>query len=338
MSFITDHQKEWKCQSERGRCLHFSDGVRCNEIITAHSIQKSGQLRLIAEDGHVYRLSADFSTLRDFGGVPQLRKVGINKASAFAGFCKRHDNSLFEPIDNGPLEPWGQQIALYAYRSLCREYFVKENAVFALSRLKSHPDLDRSRRLLLKDCFAGHSLGLERLYYHKQCYDDALREKRYHEFEFAYFTSRSPCSIQLSGLLYPDFDFLGRRLQALGNLESPLDLITFFTAPTSDGWAFVFGWHGSSNYSCARLIQSLAEMASKGDKLEDALLRLSLSCCENHAIRISWWENLSATARCSAVERIGIMLDPIAPVPETYLERGCEGLASWSFEYAHTMF
>lgn len=336
MSFIADYHQESKRQISRGRCLHFVDGNRCNEIISAHSIQHRGQLRLIAEDGHVYRLSADLSTLRETQGVPRPKKIGVKKASTFAGFCKRHDNSLFKPIDNESLEPHKLQIALYAYRCLCREYFVKENAVAVLERMKEHPDLDAGRRVFLKSSLMDHSMGLAGLQHHKQHYDEALRRRAYEEFEFTYFTSMSRCALQLSGLLYPDYDFSGHHLQDLGDWSSPLDLITFFTAPTRNGWAFGFGWHTSSSRSCVPFIQSLASRVSDGEKIEDALLRFSFSCCENHAFRISWWDNLTEEARGAAVERMILMTHPKIPVPPNYLVKGCEDIADWSYKYVYT--
>lgn len=336
MSFSTDYQHESKRQDARGRCLHFSDGARCNEIISAHSIQKSGQLRLIAEDGHVYRLNADLSTLNQTKGVPSPKKIGLTKTSTFAGFCKHHDNSLFVPIDNTPLGPAKDQIALYAYRCLCRELFVKENAVRLLERMKAHPDVEPHTKSFLKSSLKGHALGLDGLVHHKRHYDEALCNGRYEEFEFTYFTSTSRCSLQLSGLLYPDFDFLGQRLQNLGDWSSPLDLITFFTAPTGEGWAFGFGWHTSSSRSCIPFIQSLAVRAAEGEKIQDALLRFSFSCCENHAFRISWWDKLPEVAKRTIVDRVILMAHPHIQVPPDYLVGGCENIADWNFEYVHT--
>lgn len=336
MPFLDDYQRESKRQYERGRCLHFSDGVRCNEVISAHSIQKRGQLSLIAEGGHVYRLSADLSILQKTKGVPRFKRVGVNKASTFAGFCKHHDNSLFEPIDNFLLGPVKEQVALYAYRCLCREYFVKENAVAVLSKMKEHPDLDAPRRSFLEASQFGHSLGLAGMKHHKAVFDQALLTRDYEQFEFTYFTSSSPCPVQLSGLFYPDYDFEGNLLQELGSNDLPLDLITFFTAPIEEGWAFGFGWHASSNPTCIPFIQSLAQRAANGEKIEDALLRLSLSCCENHAVRISWWDSLDEQYKTAAIERMFLMMHPTIPVPQHYLAVGCEGIANWHYEHVHT--
>ncbi len=337
MSFISDFQQAIKKQKQRGRCLHFNDGNRCDQFISAHSIQKSGQLSLIAENGHVYRINADLSTLFQTNGIPQPKKIGIKKVSTFNGFCKHHDNSLFEPIDNNPLEPTQEQIeeqlVLYAYRCICRELFVKENTVIALGNLENHPELDYEYQRFLKSSRAGHFLGLERLKYHKHYYDEALAHKNYEEFECVYFTSTSICSLQLSGLLYPHFDFTGQQLQDLLDLSSPLDLITFFTAPTSNGWCFGFVWHKSSNVSCTSFLQSFALRIQDGENIEDALLRFSFSCCENHAFRISWWDRLSENAKEALIARFCLGAFPRIPIPPNYLVEGCEGIADWTFEY-----
>lgn len=333
-SFIHDYLSTVKRYNDKRRCLHFDNGSRCNEFISAHSIQKKGQLQLIAEDGHIYRLSADFATLDKSGGIPLPKKVGIGKASTFVGFCKNHDNALFEPIDNEFLKANKQQVALYAYRSLCREYFVKDNAVKALQELKNHKDLDSDEQSYLAASLIGHTLGFDELKNHKTNYDSALMRLCFDEFEFVYFKSTSRCPLQLSGLSYLDYDFLGQDLRDLNNGNSAQGLITFFTAPTDTGWAFGFAWHISSGPSCRSLIRSLKVRLSGGAKLEDMLLRFSLSCCENHAMRISWWDALSAQSKKSALNRMSLMAHPSAPVPANYLAIGCDGIANWRFDSA----
>ncbi|MDO8997664.1 MAG: hypothetical protein Q7U77_13650 [Sediminibacterium sp.] len=330
MLFRADFQKEVKRQRDRGRCLHFSNGIQCNHFISAHSIQRS-QLNLIAENGHVYRLNADLSTIcRE--GIPYPTKIGLTKTSTFSGFCKFHDNALFEPIDNSHLDSNKEQIALYAYRSICRELFVKENAVKVLEKMKTHRELNSDQQEYFERMQSAYSLSFDRLKHHKNCYDQALSNKIYDDFEYTYFTSISPCSLQVSGQLYPDFDFLGRFLQEYSDFSSSLDLITFFTAPTREGWAFCFGWHSSSNLSNVPYIQSLATIVSEGKKIEDALLRLSFTCCENHAFRISWWDGLTKASQQVALERMLV----IVPSEINYLVNGCEGIADWNFNAVHT--
>ncbi|WP_226502680.1 hypothetical protein [Pseudomonas sp. MWU16-30317] len=332
MSFANAHQAAMKLQSKRGRCLHFSDGVQCNEIISAHSIQKRGQLGLIAEDGHVYRVNADLSTLKETGGKPLPKKIGVNRASTFPGMCKQHDNKLFSPIDDRPLSIDPHQVALYAYRSICREYFVKENASKSLTEMFKHPGLGVEQRQMLAGAAYGQSLGFKRLKRHKLIYDHCLSASDFTGLKFIIFGSTSRCSLQASGLIFPDFDFQGRQLQDLSPETKNLDLLVFFTARTEYGWAFVLAWHESSDLSCERFVYSLAESGRGVGKIEDMLLRFSLACCENHAIRISWWDSLDTVAKSQALDFMAFMADPTLGIRSDYLVAGCEGLADWSFD------
>ncbi|MBB2497488.1 hypothetical protein [Aquipseudomonas ullengensis] len=336
MKIAADFFNEMKRNESRGRCLHFERGERCNEIISAHSIQKSNQLGEIAEAGHVYRITAEMSVLRDNNWQPAPQKIGWKKASTFSGFCKYHDNELFKPIDNYPLEPNSEQVALYAYRCMCREYFTKENVATSLKNFINNSALHAEQKNFLEASYMGHSLGFQRLQYHKKYFDAALLSKSYSEFQFLTLTSNSPWHLQLSGVLYPDFDFLGGGLQDLGDFKSPLDFITFFTAPLAQGWSFTLCWHASSNNSCVALARSLASAVSCGASPQDALLRFSFSCCENHAFRITWWDSLPVLAREAILSRVALMADPEAPVPSDYLAKGLEGIAGWEVENIFT--
>ncbi|MCV6611698.1 MAG: hypothetical protein OIF55_13065 [Amphritea sp.] len=336
MSLFADFLNEIKRNDSRGRCLHYESDEQCSKFINAHSIQKSNQLGVIAESGHIYRVTADLSTMRKNNGRPAPKKVGVKKASTFSGFCKRHDNDLFQPIDDFPLQPNAEQIALYAYRCICREFFVKQNAESSIESLKNHPELSAEGRSVLLSSLAGHSLGFHRLKHHKQYYDRALSDKKFDEFEYITFESRSPWNLQLSGVLYPDYDFEGRKLQDLGDHSSPLGFISFFTAPTSQGWSFSICWHGSSNEPCFNFVESLRSAVSNGEKLEDVLFRFSISCCENHAFRISWWDSLTDSDKTEILSRVELVTDLNIPIPDSYLAKGLEGIADWEFEHVYT--
>ena len=126
---LAEFIKKQKQMKNRGRCLHYDGSHRCEKIINAHSIQKNQSLAAIAQKSQVYKLTSDIGTLKKNKGDAIYEKRGIKKVSTFLGFCEKHDNELFKSIDNFPLFPTDQQVMLYAYRSLCRELFIKENAL-----------------------------------------------------------------------------------------------------------------------------------------------------------------------------------------------------------------
>ncbi|MEG7524099.1 MAG: hypothetical protein M3H12_13520, partial [Chromatiales bacterium] len=167
-------------------------------------------------------------------------------------------------------------------------------------------------------------------------YEKSLLNKRYSDIKYVCFSSADDWEIQLSGVFYPDFSFSGQPLQDLSDFGTDLQLVTFFTAPMQSGWAFVIAWHVSSEPLATHFVSSLALACHNGMRAADALLRFTISCCENHAIRPSWWSNLSETKKELILDSASLMVSPITPVPPHYLAEGLEGIATWDFEHVYT--
>ena len=239
---ISEYVDSQKKLSQKGRCLHYENGHRCNEIIKAHSIQRNQSLSAIAQNGHVYTISSNIGSLKKNKGRITYKKYGINKVSTFLGFCKKHDNELFEPIDNDLLIPTDQQVLLYSYRSLCRELFVSENALELVNNQLEKGINQDAIKNMLSGYVTGKSFGLENLKRHKHDYDKSLVNKSYSDIKYVIFQSSQKPIIAFSGLFYPDFDFLGRELQNLGDQTQDLQLLTFCSAPIENGWVFLFAW------------------------------------------------------------------------------------------------
>jgi hypothetical protein len=73
----------------------------CQEkAIKAHSIQNAKVMDLIATDGHVMMPRG---VLANGDMRMELRRVGRQEASTFAGLCSKHDIELFEAVDTRPL-------------------------------------------------------------------------------------------------------------------------------------------------------------------------------------------------------------------------------------------
>src|SRR5690606_28429907 len=207
-------------------CLHPRAGDECDKkIIKAHSIQNSQSLSSIAKDGHVYQLAHKYRhQIRTFS---EYEKIGINEASIFKGFCKKHDNEIFEPIDNARLEPNAEQIFLYAYRSLCKEIYQKYKVIQVLKEnipLMSTKDQEDLGWHLL-----GNKKGYEELIKIKKNYDATFLNKSFDkEILYLIFYSDTPMNLAFSSLIYPDYDFQENLLQDLSDLKSDRDLITYF--------------------------------------------------------------------------------------------------------------
>ena len=159
-------------------------------------------------------------------GAVVLERKGIAKVSTFAGFCAQHDSELFRPIDTMALAPTDEQVALYGYRSLCREVFAKENA-FALI----------DEQLELGGRGSRHKRVARRLSHRHVCRSQqspAPPKQRMMNYsvaslvsdvEYTLFIFRQPPLLAFSAAFYPEFDFVGRQVQDLADHTTNLDLV-----------------------------------------------------------------------------------------------------------------
>jgi len=323
--------KKQKSLTNKGRCLHFNNGIRCNSIIKAHSIQNNGVLSKIARDGKVYQVSKSISDLKRNNGTVAFQLEGVSRVSTFKGFCKYHDNKLFEPIDKLSLIPTSEQIFLYSYRSLCKEFFIKENALGLLeSQYEVHAD-SPAYNALLSEMLRGTKHGFKNLCRHKALFDKSLETEHYEEIKYMVFISEAPPFMAFSGVLYPEYDFMGNPLQDLSNEEEQLDMITFCSAPITGGWAFIFAWHTSSSKNCINFMRSLATLIYEGYDVGDLLFRFIIASCENIAFSPKWWESLTKEKQKGISEKATIMAGVFTLVLPDYLQEGLSGLSEWKF-------
>ena len=96
-------------------------------ILRSHTLQMSGPLAVIAENGEV---------VRPIGGVDgtySMKPVRIRAASTFPGFCKTHER-LFSGFETRKTIETGSDIALQAFRMVCREMFRLQHEAAFLER------------------------------------------------------------------------------------------------------------------------------------------------------------------------------------------------------------
>jgi hypothetical protein len=270
--------------------------------------------------------------MRKNAGRIILERKGIATVSTFAGFCAQHDCELFRPIDTMALVPTDQQVALYGYRALCREFFAKENASALIDEQLELGGYDRATRELLEAYGVGTSLGFNNLRRHKAAFDDLFRSGSYQDVEYTLFIFRQPPLFAFSAVFYPEFDFLGRRLQILTDPANKPDLMTVCSADTDDGWGLLFCWHKTSSSACTEFLRSLATAVHQGRGVEAALLRMVVAFCENLAVAPRWWETLAEQER----ERFSVALSAganlFAPTDPANLTADLELDTGWKIE------
>lgn len=307
----------------RKECLHFNAGPGCNSIIKSHSIQNHHQLDTIARNSHVYTIN--FDNPRHMG---TYTLKGIKEMSTFHGFCGKHDNELFHPIDDYPFSDSGEQAMLYAYRALCKEIYTKQNA-YQLVMAGYESISNEESKDDLRCHVIGQYSGLCSLKKAKNFYDNSLRLKNYSDAHYLLFIISGKMNIVFSSLIEPDYDFSGNILQDLGDLSKDLQLITYSSVWISDvEWGFLFSWHKEYDEICLKYIGNLLEKCYKLSDFNDYLFRLTI-VCENSAFSPDWWEALSEQQRVEITDYSNNIIDLFSKLRNDYLVHGLERICDW---------
>lgn len=318
---LNNYLKKKNKINKKGECVHFNCGDECNEIINAHSVQKSNMLESISKEGKVYSFTKNaLSNIRSNHGHQVLSLDGIRKASVFRGFCKFHDNEIFQAIDNNYFDSSEKHVVLYAYRCFCKEYFTKKKTIESIN---SDPNV-RSNKLVERMLF-GFKKSLDDLNVHKEKFEFPIRSENYKGFKFISFFFNEPSIIAYSGITYPTHDFEGKVIQDLLKNDL-LGLLTFFSSITDNGWAHTFCWHESSDFAVNPLINTLVDRIRLGDSISDIIFRFVVSSCENTFFSPRWYESLNERKKSMISARVNIMGDPTQSCPDNYLSEGLEGI------------
>ncbi|MFN3912785.1 hypothetical protein [Hyphomonas sp.] len=122
LHFLSDHYRSVISGFENNSKCVLSLFDECDQAaINSHSISATN-LRKIAVNGSVIRYRLDTR-----GGPDKLfeRQAGVRVASAFKGFCAKHDRDIFAEIDTPTLEATPRTLQLYFFRACAQELFKK---------------------------------------------------------------------------------------------------------------------------------------------------------------------------------------------------------------------
>lgn len=283
------------------------------QISKAHTVPRSGSLTRIAREGHVYSFVPSIETLIKNNGliVPELH--GINHASTFTGFCSKHDDAIFAPLEKTTFSGTPEQCFLLGYRALAREIFTKQAAA-SLSEVRRGADRGRpvSDQLAIQTFNFLHDLGLSAGVrdnrYYKSIYDDVFINRRFDDVRAYIIETDTAPPVMCSGGVFPEQDFEGNELQDISDLMATPHLLNFASFYGGDYGAIVFMWLPESDRACCAFIQSLHRVAI--ERLTDALLRFFFEFCENVHMQPEWWEQLPSETKDAIVRRMAASANP----------------------------
>ncbi len=280
-------------------------------IVRAHTVSKSGSLKLIAENGHVYAFVPSIVSIARGRGVlaPELR--GVNRASTFSGFCAYHDKQLFSPVEDSPFEFTNEQCFLLAYRAQAREGFLKRaqrrshGRTFNSDRHDAEPDRIQGIAAVMSRGIAAGVNDVER---HKVAFDAVLASGDYSGVRSYVMVFDCLPTVMCSGGLFPYECFDGSIAQNLLDLETPAQAIYYNSFSAGEVGGVVFTWLSDSDRACSHFISTL-EAVTDSD-LTDTLIRFFFEYCENVNFSPTWWATLDRAVSKALVKRLNYAASP----------------------------
>ena len=314
---LNQHRAAWS----KKYCLHPEAGQKAcrGGIARAHTISKKASLQRIGDGGHVCQLSVTIPPRRGLHCVPSLQRVGLNEASTFTGFCARHDNETFGPIDRNYFLSNSQHAFLVGYRAICRELFGK--TIYAEKTTPSLRELDRGRSLGTQIALQTQithfqkevDAGLRELTRHKKAFDRVLTSGDFRPAKFYVVRLISCPEIMCCGAIFPEREFEGKLLQDFANnLSAPMDCLSYSIFGTDLGGVAVFAWVGEVNATCSRFVGSLH--AQRDNDIPNALVRFTFEFFDNTYFSEAWWNGLGSEARANLVRRADTGTPGIRPL------------------------
>jgi hypothetical protein len=161
--------------------------------------------------------------------------------------------------------------------------------------------------------------------------DRAVLAKDYREISACVFIFQQVPTVACSGLTQPIYDFLGRRLQNIADMNQPLQNMSFTLLPNGSGGIAAFVWLQDADSVCRPFVSSLLGISD--DRKSDALVQLVFDSFENHAAQPDWWDGLPDETRAELRERMLNWTD-IRPINYRALVLGDRRFADWRFETA----
>ena len=293
------------------------------KIVHAHTVPR-GSLVQIADKGHVLSFRPNVTSLKTYGTALPPQPRGVQNASTFTGFCTKHDNDIFAPLEKTPFTATPEQCFLLAYRALARELYLKTNTLIHYKSRFRH--LARQHGLHhpfvqgMAYFIEGTTLGEGDLTSHKRDYDRALLACDHTGINSYVIELATPPPVMCSGAYIPEHTFTGEPLEVFPNPSTTRQTeMTVSSFANNRGQGFiVFAWLDDPKGFAAQFVESLSKI--QDPDVTAPLLRFMFEYCENVHIQPSWWRELSGPTQDALVRHMDMAseFDPFATSRDFY--------------------
>jgi hypothetical protein len=260
--------------------------------VRAHSLSRRNALGIVTESGHVFSLVPDWGSLFHKDQFV-FKNKSARDASTFTGFCGYHDREIFLHLDTKDFNGSQELTVLSAYRTLCREIFMKKSHIRTIGIGKT---LDRGRsieeQIFVQEAtsatFEGAESALKELIDIKLQFEAALKTSDHQTFAYCNFHFPGTPDLVSAGGFNPSHDLSGNFLQDLGDLTTYSQNVFLSVLPSVDGFWASFLWPRSY-----LLMERFVEDIEQNYSTIGGIYSVALAHIENSFLRPSFWEGLN---------------------------------------------
>jgi hypothetical protein len=287
---------EAKKAAKHSICLHpLASSHNCSgKIIDAHTIQRSASLAsIVDEKKHVKTFYQ-----RD----PQVTAsdypldIGWHAASTFTGFCQKHDDEVFSPLEKKSYSGTLEQDFLLGYRALCHEIHQKEGILQTTSVIldmltRGVPKtIQRMIRREIAVSSEGTMHGLQSYNRLKKLMDEQVLSKDYEGWSRASISFDGDLCLASTGVITPNRTMSGIELQILHDPNVEIEPLLISLVATDGGGVISMLWR--TNHSAPKIfVRSL--LSSDTSMLGSYAVQTLFAYIENTFLSSHWWDSLS---------------------------------------------
>lgn len=273
------------------KCMFWSGN--CTALpIGSHLLARSWLEQIADETNHIIQFVMATENLGNQPAQISPRRIGINAATTFPGFCVNHDSEMFACLERKAFAADPDQLLALRYRSICREACAKHQMVACnLPRALDEaapPPFSVQVVAEMKRCIDFLA--------EKQAIEEAMHKNGSFIESYVVRFAKRP-TVLVSATIYPLVTFTGRVL------EFRQEWLTVSVIPGETGGWVVFSWPKSSPKNSSLLAKSFAKIPVELQTV--ALLNLVFEASENHAISPRWWGSLTDFQQRNLIKRFG---------------------------------
>ncbi|WP_369721926.1 hypothetical protein AB8Z38_34055 [Bradyrhizobium sp. LLZ17] len=303
------------------------------KIVAAHTIPRS-QLAKMAPDGHVYAVAGTPADFARTDGQLTAKKYGIRNFSILNCFCATHDNKIFSHIEDDNLVFDGHQLTLLQYRTLASELYRKATAYHSILHQIEQQQKTKRKNKEAIDFLMAHAVGTlagvrDAGTAFETCATNLFAEKHDQVSALVVHFKKLPSIMTVGGFL-AQFDYEGKPLQVLNDLETIAQIVCFNILAAADHATVIFLWPKEHSKIGKQFADSLL---AQGSSLYSALaIQTAFEYLENTCVSNDWWETQKPIIRTLLMNRMQSSANLIEKRASNSLTFGGVNFDQWDYD------